>query len=201
MCAHVFINLCYSLPAQLINLSGHQTSTKPYSRAEDSNTLSSCFSHQERGEVSVGGSSEEENQGVSSPFISHQRTHVCSHSQRHWCYWPPKLPHCRATGSLDSQAPLLTEQSVRFRSFYSAVLGSPKKLQWWLYKKNTLWCRQVIRRKRTRTAIKTVNRRPKRKKKKKLNSISARSRRNTPQSATHILSPNFSLVLRVLEKC
>lgn len=129
MCAHVFINLCYSLPAQLINLSGHQTSTKPYSRAEDSNTLSSCFSHQERGEVSVRGSSEEENQGVSSPFISHQRTHVCSHSQRHWCYWPPKLPHCRATGSLDSEAPLLTEQSVRFRSFYSAVLGSPKKLQ------------------------------------------------------------------------
>lgn len=89
-------------------------------------------------------------------FISHRRAHVCRHFQRIWCYWPPKHPLCRGTGSLDSQVPLLTEKFVRLRSFSSAFLGSPKNLQWWLCKRKVLWCWQVIRRKRSRTAIKTV---------------------------------------------
>lgn len=157
MCAHVFISLCYSHPVQLLNPSGHLHQTLQQGWGLKHTEFLLLTLGIRKGERSQSETPQRRRTTVwAHLFISHQRTHMCSRFQRHWCYWPPKHPHCRGTGSLDSQVPLLTEQLVRLRSFCSAGLGSPKNLQWWLDKNNTLWCWRVIRRKRTRTVIKTV---------------------------------------------
>lgn len=52
-------------------------------RTQTPRVPASHIRHEKRGEISARDSSEEESHGVSSPFISHRRSHVCSHFQRH----------------------------------------------------------------------------------------------------------------------